>query len=837
MNTGHSLRLALHLLRRDWRAGELTTLAQALIIAVAIVTAITLLADRLKAALWTQSATFLAADRVLEGSTPVPEDWWAQIDSVGVRHSRTVQFISMVFGRERSQFSSVKAVDARYPLRGQLEISSEPFGKTTTVYHGPPPGEVWLESRLIPALDTAIGETLEVGAARLRIGRAIVREPDRTGGFESFGPRVMMNLDDLAETKVIQVGSRVTYRHLFSGDKRSLAQLDDLMKTRVKGSEFRYTNARNNLRGLSRLLNRIERFLLLGGLLGVLLSGVAIALASRRYATCHLDHVALLKSFGATPRDIDKLFTWIMLLLLLATTAAGLLVGGGIQFLILAGLDPWIPAGLPPPGLRPFLTGGLTSGLCLLAFALPSMLCLSNTPPIRIIRRDFDHTGFSLTMQYSFGIIGFIALLLWYSRDPLLTAVILGGTGITLLVFGSLTMGVLGSCRTLGIRAGSTWRFALSSIQLHRQKSVLQILALGLAVMLLLTMTLTRTTLIVDWQKKLPENAPNHFIVNVSPDEKDAIRKKLSEQAVKTNAFYPVVRGRVTRANGVAIRQHVRTSGDRTRPAAGAGSTRNLTWATALPASNEIISGTWWPENYSGKALVSLEKSWAVRNGINIGDRLQFLVQGRDISAHVANIRVLDWNSMQPNFYIIFSPQALAEFSPVYMSSFFLPPEQKQFLNQLLQEWPTATVIEVDAVVRQIQRIMDQGAAAMNPMLLLVLAAAALVLLAGIRLNAEERTRQQAIVRALGASHRLVRRSLILEFCMLGVFSSLLATVGAEISTWALQSQVFGLDYSPSPLLWIIAPVLNTIITGGIGVLAARKLMQIPPALVLRKSG
>ena len=829
--------LALRLFRRDWRAGELTTLAQALTVAIAITTAISLLADRLQAALQTQSSTFLAADRVLQGTSPIAEDWWAQIGDIGVERARTVQFISMVFSDARSQFSSVKAVDDNYPLRGELKTAPGVTDEATAVAHGPAPGEVWLEPRLIPALDTAVGDTLEVGAANLHIARIIDREPDRGGGFDGVGPRVMMHLDDLDRTEVVQPGSRVTYRYLFSGDSDRLARLDALVQSRLEESGFRYLDAYNAVRGIGGAIRRVERFLLMGGLLGILLAGMAIVLTSRRYATRHFNHIALMKSFGATTRDIGKLFSLIMALLLLSATAAGLLAGIGIQLLVVAVLKDWIPVELPPPGLRPFLAGGLTGGLCLLAFALPPLLRLCTVPPIQVIRRDFEHAKSSFILQYGLGSAGFVALLLWYSRDLALAAIIVGSVGLTLLLFSGLISALLNSGQALGMRTSSPWRLALSSMQRRRQESILQILAFGCALMLLLVLTLVRTSLLTEWQKELPEGAPNHFLINIAPDEKEPIEAALRDHGIETNTLYPVVRGRIVGINAVDVNQHVQTAGDRSHAAPAASFDRNLTWAATIPDGNQVIAGAWWAEDYAGDPLISLEQGWAARNGIGVGDKVQFLVQGQPVAARVASIRELNWNTMQPNFFIVFSPQALAAHSPTYMTSFFLPRSGKLFLNELLREWPTITVIEIDSIIERIQNIMDQGAAALEIMLLLILIASVLVLLAGIQTSMEERARQQAIILTLGATHQLVMKSLLYEFFAMGAIAGLLAAAGTEVTAWALQTQVFELGYTPHPWLWAIAPVAGVVAVGGIGAIATRNLIRVPPGATLMRSG
>ena len=827
---------ALHLLRREWRSGELSLLFQALVVAVATVTATALFTDRLQRALVAESTAFLAADRVVEGTKPIPEAWWDEAAGVGLQRSRMVRFLSMVFSGERAQFASVKAVDDAYPLRGNLEVSTEPFTGAVTVAHGPAPGEAWLESRIVPALDTAVGEEIEIGEAAFRVTRVIVREPDRGRGFENAGPRVMMHLDDVEPTKVIQPGSRVTYRYLFAGDPADLEKFDDFMRARVEDSGMRYFDVRDGLRNVGNALRRIERFLLLGSLLAVLLAGVAVALTARRYAARHLDHVAIMKTFGATPRRVTRLFTLLTAAVFAPAAVAGLLVGLGVQALITLLLNPWIPVELPAPGLRPFATGVLTGGLCLAAFALPPVLQLRRVSPMRVIRRDFSGIRFSVAIQYAAGGAGLVTLLLWYSRDPRLTVVILAGALVTLAGFGGLTAVLLKSGRALGMHAGNAWRLALSSIQRRSRENTLQVLAFGLVIMLLLTLTLVRSVLIDEWRAQLPDGAPNHFVINVAPGEVEPIKATLLGGAVAVQPFYPMVRGRIVKVNGRDAEEHEKAEGDPEQPAPSIDSERNLTWSTTTPGGNLVIAGEWWPENHAGETLVSLEKDWAARNGLNLGDRLDFLIQGQNVTARVASIRTVDWDTLQPNFYVVFSPGGLDAFGHTYMTSFFLPPGMKTFLNEFLRTWPTVTVIEVDAVIEQVQSIIDRGTLAIELVLGLVLIAGALVFLAGVRASMDERVNQHAIIRALGASRRLVMGSLIIEFCALGLLAGLLAAAGAELSVWMLQTQVLDVKHVLHPWLWLAGPLIGATGVGVIGVLTTRRLVRVPPMLTLRES-
>ena len=826
--------LALKLLWRDWRAGELTLLLVSLIIAVSTVTTITLFVDRLQQALLKESATFLAADRVVVSSDPIADEVLARARELGLQQAQTVSFLSMVFSNDRAQFTAVKAVDDNYPLRGNLIVSDAPFVRGTPVESGPPPGEVWLESRLLPSLGVSKGDILDIGVAGFPIGNVLVKEPDRGSGFNSAGPRVLMNLADVPATEVVQPGSRLTYRYLFAGDTAALDEFEAWAKPKL-GVEARMFGVKEGAAGIGNALDRAERFLLLGGLLGVILAGVAIALAAQRYSLRHYDHVAILKTLGATPNGIDTIF--VVMFLTLGTLST--IVGSGIGFVFQMGavkiLEPLIPIELPNPGLQPVVLGLVTGFVCLLSFALPPLLKLRAIVPVRVIRRDLGEAGTADRMTYSFAIMGIIGLMWWYSRDLWLTMMIFSGGVAAALVMSVVAYGLLRTGRIFGMQAGSAWRLALAGMQRRGHENTMQILVFGLAIMLLLILYLVRTALVEEWRAQIPENAPNHFAINISPEDVEPIRQLFHENGVASQPLYPMIRGRIASVNGQLSKerdeQREAASGDG-GPRASSG--RNLTWAADLPDDNRIVAGKWWPENYSGPTQVSLEKDLAQTNRLRVGDDLVFTIQGRELAAIVASIRTVAWDNMQPNFYIIFSPGALEDFPSTYMTSFFLEKHEKLFLNTLLNQYPTMTVIEVDAMIEQIQSIISQVTLAIELVLGLILIAGGLVLLASIQASMDERFKQHAILRTLGAGQRLVLGSLAIEFGALGFFAGVLATFGSEITVYGLETEIFQLDYEINPELWVLGPVVGMVLIGVVGTLATLKVVRTPPTTVLR---
>ena len=866
---------------RDWRSGELGLLLVALLVAVGTVTAIGLFVDRLHQALRLESASFLAADRYIGSTRPIPEEFRRAARARGLDTVDAMAFPSMVYGSgERSQLASVKAVSAGYPLRGELIVGDEPFGAGRVAERVPPQGEVWLDSRMFPALDVALGDTVEVGLARLGVGRVLVKEPDRGGSFFDLGPRLLMNIADVPATEVVQPGSRIGYRLLLRGAEANLEALREELEPEL-APNYRWMDIRKNSRRIGGALDRAESFLLLGGLLGVLLAGVAVALSAHRYARRHYDHVGVFKTLGATPNQILIAYFGILGVVGGVSVVLGLALGAGLHLAIVAALDALIPVELPMPGVRPFLLGGATGLICALAFAMPPLLHLKNISPMRVMRRDLGAPPVSQWLSYGAAGAGGLLLLIWYSGSLLLTLWTLGGTLVVVVLFGGLAMLLLKGGRAAGMHAGSGLRLALSGLQRRRRESTAQILIFGLAIMLLLNLVLLRTALIDEWRSRLPEDIPNHFVMNVTPDQLPGVEAMLGcivfskgavsgggiiagqgttaeggvnaaagttagtevadgpcdgqEAGGRREPLYPMIRGRIVGVNGTDAKawEDEARGGRPDGSGVGLRSERNLTWAASLPESNEIVGGAWWtPEEAA--PLVSLEDEYARELGLSLGDRLRFDIGGQYVEATVASMRTLDWESMQPNFFIVFSPGALRDFPATYMTSFHLPEGNKAFLNRLLSEFPTVTVLEIDAIVEQVQRIIDRVTAAVELVLALVVGAGCLVLLASIRAGWDARMAEHALVRTLGGTRNLIAGSLAVEFIALGAFSGLVAVVGAELTVALLQWQVFELPVAAHPWLWLLGPLVGAVLILAVGMTGARRLVSSPPLMVLR---
>ena len=820
---------------RDWRAGELRLLLAALLVAVGTVSAITFFVDRLHQALLAESTSFLAADRVLSGSQPIPDSFRDGAISQGLTISDTLLFPSMVYAETsaaRNQLVSVKAVSETYPLRGTLRIADEPFATDRPTETLPQRGEVWLDSRLFPSLGVALGDFVQVGYEKLKISRVLTSEPDRGGSFFDLGPRVLMRMADVPATRVIQPGSRIGYRLLLAGDDRALSDYREQFREQFIG-KYRWQSIRESSPSIGSALDRAESFLLLGGLLAVILAGIAVALSANRYAKRHYDHVSVLKTLGATPVEIQWGYFGVLTVLGVGGVVLGLLLGTGIHLGIVQLLATYLPTNLPLPGTRPLWLGAATGFICLIAFALPPLLALKNISPMRAVRRELSVTTTSGLVTYGLGTCGALTLLVWYSNSLWLTFWALAGGFIVCLVFGIIATLLLRGGRLAGMQAGSLWRLALAGLQRRRRENVAQIMIFGLAIMLLLILVLIRTSLLDEWRQQIPENAPNHFVMNVTRDQVGPMQTLLEEHTDYEGTLFPMMRGRIEAVNDTPVRDYQRRNRSEDRGGPRLSSERNLTWTNEPPPNNKMITGSWWPKD-TQESLVSIEQGYAFGWGLRVGDELTFDLGGLKVVAKVANIRSVEWDSLRPNFFIIFSEAALADVPATYMTSFYLSPDRKRFLNDILSNYPTITVIEVDELINQVQQIVSRVTQAVELVLVLVLGAGALVLIASIQASRDQRMKEHALIRTLGGSRRLIAGSLASEFSILGLFAGVVAVVGAEITVYALESQVFEMPYQARPWFWLVGPLLGTLIVVTVGYLGTRSLISAPPATILR---
>ncbi|MEQ9547379.1 MAG: FtsX-like permease family protein [Marinobacter sp.] len=817
-------------IRRDWRERDVRVVLAALMVAVATVATIALFASQLQRTLVSSASSFLAADRQLEAENgrPIPDAWLTEAQSRQLETGQMVEFSTMVFGADNFQLVSIKAVSNEYPLRGQVEYQLGPDEPRRLVSSGPAPGEIWINPRLLRLLDTNVGDTLEVGNLELEISGLLVREPD--GGFRmsALAPRVMMHANDVPDTGVIQEGSRVEYVYLFAGEEAALEAYYRWLEPQLEPSH-EWEGVRDG-ETFSRSLERAERFLLLGGSLAVMLAAVAVAVASRQYALSQRDTVALLKTLGVSSHGIGRLYLQRLSLWGVAGAVGGLVIALPLYWLLsrLLGdvLERPVDYKLDPAALVPSL---LTALVSLFAFAYPPIRRLRNVPAMRVLRSQPGESGREALPDLAVALAAVFGLVWMYAGEVSLVLALLGGL---VLLLGVLAL--LGWLMVLGLRkisgGGNAWRLALVGLYRHRRASLSQIAVFAMTLMLAATLILVRTSLLADWQAQLPENTPNHFLINIAPDVVEDVDAFWQDRGQPLDQLYPMVRGRFTELNGNPVKEAV-TKDERV---GALNRELNLTWMESLPADNEIVDGEWFATGQTRG--VSVEAELAEKLGLKIGDELTFTIGSEKVTEPVTSIRTVQWDSMKPNFYMAFPPGGGLEDMPAtWITSFYLPSGNKNALNEFSRRYPTISVLEIDHIIERIQDIVRQVTQAIEAILALILAAALVVMAAVVSATLRDRQREGALLRTLGGRQSLLVRSTMLEFALLGLFAGLLGVAAAEAAVWALQFRMFEGEFQWHWGIVLPIPLFSAVVLALFGRWQLRPVLSVSPMLLLRR--
>src|SRR5471030_1321129 len=824
--------LAIRQLLRDARAGELRVLFFALLVAVAASTAIGYFGARLNGAMMLRATEFLGADLLLEGSSPARPEQIKSGTELGLEHAQVVEFSSVIATDKGIQLSSIKAADDVYPLRGELKSAPTPFAPEVSG-GGPKPGEAWVEARLLTALDLKIGDSIDVGMKTLKLSRVLTYEPDRAGNFYSLTPRVLINLSDLTATGVVQPGSRVSYRELWRGNAQSLETYRQLVKPGLAANQ-RLQDARDGNRQIGGALGKAERYLNMASLVAVLLSGVAVALSATRFAMRRFDASALLRCLGLSRRETMLLFSLQLTVLGLLASLSGALLGWLAQLGLFALLHDLLPTDVPPGGLLPAIAGIGTGLVALAGFALPPLAALGRVPPLRVLRRDMLPIPSSTWMVYGAALFA-LGLIMWrLSLDLVLTFALLGGGVVAALILGGLLLLLLQSLRRLLARATLPWRLGLGQLLRHPLAAAGQSLAFGLILMSMGLIALLRGELLDTWQNQLPKDAPNYFALNILPNDKDNFAERISHLSSHSAPIYPVIPGRLMSINGDPVNKFV------TKDSRGENATQrdlSLTWAADMPEGNTLTAGSWWSsEPPAANAIpgVSVEAKLADSLRLKVGDRMSFIVGGLTREATVTSLRTVNWDTFQPNFFMIFQPGTLKDLPTTYLTSFYLAPGNDKQIVELARAFPAVTILQVEALLEQLRSILGQVTLAVQYVLLFVLAAGLAVLFSGLQATLEERIRQGALLRALGAERKLLVKARRIEFGLLGAVSGLLAALGTELVSWVLYRFAFDLPWHLHPWL-LLLPLIGAVMVGGAGVFGTRRALNVSPLTVLRE--
>ncbi|WP_374357157.1 ABC transporter permease [Chitinimonas sp.] len=788
-----NLALAWRWLRRDLAAGELGIIALALVVAVAAMCSVGFFTDRVQQALDSEANQMLAADMVVSSDHPIAPAFTEQIALHGMRGGAITSFPSMVIAGEQTQMAALKAVSSSYPLRGKLVIQR---GQTEVAVGAPPPGQAWADQRLFDALGLKPGASIEVGATRLTLAAVLVREPDAALDVFNVVPRLMFNQADLAATGLIQRGSRIRYRLLAAGDPQQVDALRGWMQPKLDRGQ-RLEDVREARPELRTALERAGRFLHLSALMGVFLAAAAMSLAARRYVERQLNTVALLRTLGQSQRRIMALFLQQYLMMGLLAISTGVALGWLAQFALSQTLGSLFDATLPAAGWLPGLAGALVGLVLLLGFCLPPLLRLSGVPPLRVLRRDTTPAGNAL-LTGSLGAMALAGLIAWQAGEFKLAALALGGFSAALLLALLAAWLLVWLVPKLPLPGSAGWRFGLANVARRRGLSVAQVVALSIGMMALLLLTVVRNDLLGAWQRSLPADAPNRFVINIQPEQRAPLAEAFRSAGLPVPAFEPMIRARLMSIDGRAVSAD-RYSDDNAKRLAER--EFNLSWGAPPRNDNRVIAGQALDQDQPGWAV---EAELAKTLGIKLGDNLIFDIAGSRYTAPVLALRKVSWDSFRVNFFVV-GTRALLEKQPAsYVTSFHLDEQHASFANRLARDFNNVTVVDVSTIVGEVRKVLERVMTAVEVVFAFSLAAGLVVLYAATLATHDERKQEVAILRTLGASRALVNQAVSAELLLIGGFAGLLAA-SAALAMGALTARLlFNLPVQPS---WWLLPV------------------------------
>ena len=825
-----ALALALRTLGREWRSGELGVLLLALTIAVAALTGVGFLVGRIGAAVDLQASEVLAADVRLGSPQPMANTYFDEAAKRGIRAARGINLLSVVFNGEESQLTNVRAVGEGFPLRGKVLVADEPFVPGVEATGIPGRGEAWPDSKLLVGIGGKIGSQISIGSATFRVTRVLISRPDQGGSFAELAPSLLMNLEDVPSTELIQPGSRVSYVALFAGARDQVDSFKEWLRaTRQRGE--RLVDVAQASTQIKSATDRASRFLSLASLVSVLLCSIAVAMSARRYVQRHLDAVALLKTLGATRAFTLSVSILQLLVIAIAATLVGSVLGFISQEWLIRAIRGLLNAELPPADFGPLLVGFITAVAVLAGFALPPLLQLSRVPTIRVLRRDVGPPSPAVMLAFGPAVFAVAFLIYWVVRDWFLFWVFtlgLAGFLALLAITGYALVSLAGRLRG---SVGVSWRYGVANLSRRRAESLVQIVAFGTGIMVLLLLGLVRNDLANDWKLSLPTDIPNFFFINIPNDQRDAFMSDLTARGALPSRVMPMIRGRLVALNG--------TPNDRLRfrredGEEFAGREQNLTWADELGPDNRIVEGQWFAPGVKGQHLVSIATEFQESMGLKLGDKMTFDIAGETVEATIASFRKVKWDSFQPNFFIVFAPGVIDNTAGTYMTSVHFPSGEAKSLAALARKYPSVSIFDIQDLLDRVRSVIDKAVLAVQSVFLFTLFAGLTVMMAAVQASRDERRYESAMLRTLGASRGTVLRGVLAEFVTLGALSGLLASVGAALAGYFVATRVLEMKYGFEPNVWIVGMVGGALLVSFSGWLATRSVINTPPVTTLR---
>jgi putative ABC transport system permease protein len=834
------LRHAWRALRREALAGDLLTVFAALVLGVAVMTAVGTLVNRVNLALTGSAAEMLGGDLGVAGRDDPPAAFAEEAQRRGLAHTRLASFGSVLFQGDASQMASIKAVEAGYPLRGALRVRATPGGALIADAGMPAKGQAYADPRLLQALGLKAGDDLEFGAGTLRIAGIIESEPDAGGDLLTLSPTLLVNRADVEGTGLLGPGSRINYRVMFAGPAADIASFRQWLLPQVKG--MRLLSVNDTQRGVRQAFDLAGRFLGLSALLAVLLAGVATALAANRFALRRIDQVAILRCLGARQRDILAGLALQLLMLAVPACAIGIGLGMAAQEGLVQVLGSLVPQRLPLPEAMPALTGAGIGLLLLFGFGLPPLLRLRGVPPMRVLNRSFAALPPASLLAYVAALAASLVLAVQVTGDLKLALWVLGGLAGLAVAAGVVGFLLLQLLRGLQHRLHGNWRLGLAALTRRRMLAVMQLVGLSLSLCALLLLAVIGPGLLQQWRERLPADTPNYFLINIQPEQRDSVLATLQGLGAHDASIEPMATGRLIAINGKPPLRVDRTPADDNQPQ-GEGQRDdddenrplNFSWRSTFPPANTLVNGTFWKPD-STAAEASVEIGWAKRYGVYPGDRITIAVGEQQREFSVTSVRKADWNTFRPNFFVLLNPNAVGDTPHNLLSAFHLPAGQAAGLGALVRAQPNLSLLDVDAVISQVRDVMERVAQAVQLVMVFSLLAGVLVLLAALQATAGERRYDSAVLRTLGATRRQLRGAVLVEFGALGALAALLAVGAAAVIGVAVSQKVFELPLLPPWPGLLLGGLLGIALSLLAGWLGTRRILHTPPALALREA-
>lgn len=821
---------------REARSGDLLTLAAALVIAVAVMTAVGTLINRVTLAVSNNAAQIIGGDFGYSARQPIPDAIATLARARGLTASRVIGFPTVLFVDERSQLADIKAVDDAYPLRGELHAGSAASGADAGPSPPPPPGEAYADARLLDLLGIQTGARVAFGDGSLVVSKRLYSEPDSGGDLFQLAPRLLVNIADVERMGLLGPGSRATYRLMLAGSPAQVAALRKAVRRAKLDVGLRPLSVENTQQTVRSAFTRAQRFLALAALLSVLLAGVAAALAASRFASARIDQVAILRYLGAPQSRVLAALALQLLLLAIPASLLGVAIGLLVQQGLVDVLGSLIPGRLPLPNAEPALTGVAVGLLLLVGFALPPLLRLRSVPPMRVLNRSFAPVAAGSAAITGIGIAAAALLVVLASNDLRLAGLVLGGLAVLAALTAVFGLWLLKLIQRTQARWRGAWRLGLAGLLRRRGLSVAQWVGLSLSLCALLLLAAIGPALLDQWQERLAPDTPNWFLLNIQPEQAPAIADALRAVGVREPDLQPLATGRLLAINGQPPRRdRWQNDGERQQrvPEDEVDRPLNLTWRHDFPPANRLLAGSFWAAD-STAAEASIEQGWAERFGVEIGDTLRLRIADREFEVRVSNLRKADWDSFRVNFFVLLNAGAFADLPHNLVSSFYLAPTEAHRLAAITRTWPNISLLDVDAILGRVREVIAHISQAVQWVLGFSLLAGIVVLFAALQATSGERRFESAVLRTLGARRAQLRSAVLIEFALLGGVAAILALAATAALGHLLAQRMFSM---PLALPW---PTL--LFGAGLGVMLAmlagwagtRRILSTPPALALR---